>query len=207
MLMKLLGSRTTHTASLHDSKSVEQGHRKLLPPFYNYEHLQYPLHHTQLVGIYFAASWCPMSTPVTRMLDEYLGSVLMPPPPPEEKTKAPQQKRPELSIVYVSSDKSEAEMKQYAKPNWFVVPYDSNERNDLKRHFSVCARVELEELKMERKFEIPTLVLLDGHTQGVLTTNGVHDLYDRGSQALDYWLDLLHKMREIDEHDVGKGGC
>lgn len=203
LLMRLFGGgggRITTTKTLHhDNNKVDQSHRRLLPPLYQFNSLQYPLHHSQLVGLYFAASWCSMSTPVTRMLDEYFGSVLMPPPPPGEKDKAPQQQKPALSIVYISSDKKEEEMKQYVKPNWFVVPFDpATERSDLKRHFSVCARVELAELEMERKFEIPTLIILDGQTQGVLTTSGVQDLYERGAQAIDYWLDLLHKMREME---------
>jgi hypothetical protein len=165
-------------------------------PYSQFTSLEYPLKHSRLVGLYFAASWCPMSTQPTNELDEYFGDTLL--PPPSDDLSPPIQRVP-LSIVYVSSDGSEDELLKYQRANWISVPFDSDERTGLKKEFSVCAKRELEVLQMERKFEIPTLIILDSETHGILSTNGVEDLKEYGSKALDHWVELSDLVRALEE--------
>jgi hypothetical protein len=166
-------------------------------PLNQYASLEYPFKHSRLVGLYFGALWCPMSSHPSNQLDQFFGDVLLPPP---SSIKSPPIQRTPLSIVYVSSDKTEQQMIAYQKRNWISVPFDSDERTALKKEFSVCAERELSVLGMnERKYEIPTLVILDGETHGIITTNGVEDLEEYGSKALDHWMDLFHLIRALED--------
>jgi len=157
-------------------------------PLQEFESLQYALRNSQLVGLYFAASWCPHSTPVTALLDEHFRDIILPPPEGENPKNLPQ--RHGFSIVYVSSDRDAKEMKGYIQPNWMAVPFESEDRTALKGHFKTCAKRELNELGFERKHEIPTLIILSGATHEVLTFHGVKDVKEYGSQAIDHWMEL-----------------
>jgi hypothetical protein len=65
----------------------------------------------ELVGLYFAASWCPMSTgPTNPLLGDIFGDLLVSDPS-------------KFALVYVSSDKDQESMEQYMKPNWIAVPF------------------------------------------------------------------------------------
>jgi hypothetical protein len=163
--------------------------------------LQYALSNSFLVGLYFAASWCPMSTPVTNLLDELFRDILVK-PTGDSLTGG-------LSIVYVSSDQSQEQFDHYIKPNWMSVPFENvQERSDLKRHFATCAKREMEELGMQtRDREIPSLIILAADTRQVLTYSGVQDIQERGVAAIDHWLEmkrlaeaLEHKFDVHDEH-------
>ena len=131
---------------------------------------------TEIVALYFAASWCPMSTPVTNQLDELFRDEL------DDSS---------FAILYVSSDKDAASFESYPKPGWHTVPFESaddDERAGLKRHFRTCAKREMERLGVGRRDgEIPRLIVLDGGRQRVLTGNGVRDVRERGAAALDHW--------------------
>ena len=89
-----------------------------------------------LVGLYFAASWCPMSTPVTSMLSgdmmpEAIGAAINP-----SETVGAKSGKSLIDIVYVSSDETEEQMDGYIDSewtNWKSVPFDSDERTELKR--------------------------------------------------------------------------
>lgn len=159
------------------------------PPLAKFTHLKFALEHSKIVLLYFAASWCPMSTPVSVLLDKVFGSnnlVLGP-----EDTSPEDRTGKTLSIVYVSSDSDQEEYDSYlVGRNWLSVPFSSGQRADLKRHFATCAHRELKELGIDRKQEIPTIIVLDGRSQGVLTTAGVDDLDRLGAGAMDHWLDL-----------------
>lgn len=163
-------------------------------PLSEFETVNNALEHVNLVGIYFAASWCPMSTPITNQLEEYFSSV----PnllynPGESKTQ-----KHEFAIVNVSSDTSQSAMEDYLRPGWIGVPFDSTETVALKKHFSVCAKREMAALGFERKFEIPTLIILDGESHGTITTNGVYDLEVGGSSALDRWIYMQTVIRGLE---------
>ena len=160
----------------------EQAEQVRAMPLSQFPTVSDALKHANLVGLYFAASWCPMSTPITNLLGESFAPDLL--------YTGQESENQQLAIVHVSSDVTESDMQDYLKPGWIAVPFGSAEQDSLKRHFSVCAKRELEELGMDRKYEIPTLIILDGETHGVITTNGAHDLEEEGKQALDHWVEL-----------------
>jgi len=152
-------------------------------PLDRFSELQYALEHSKLVLLYFAASWCPMSTPISDALDEAFGKgdVLL--------TRNGQKKT--LSIVYVSSDETLEEYTEYTrKRHWLPIPFESPEKNQLKRHFATCAHRELEELQFDRKHEIPTGIVIESRTQGIITTNGADDVEEMGAGALEHWLKM-----------------
>lgn len=157
--------------------------------------LSWALNHADLVGLYFAAQWCPMSTPVTQKLGQHFPDTILLPPPTQNANPS----HHTFAIVYVSSDTTQGEMNQYVKPNWIAIPMEEDERMALKKHFSVCAKRELQELDMERKFEIPSLFILDGATHGLITTNGAQDVLHRGAMVLEYWKELQLKIRGMEQ--------
>jgi hypothetical protein len=178
-------------------------------PLSKFESLQYPLSQAKMVGLYFAASWCPMSTPVTEMLDEYFGDILLPPTPPErlssrhdpiplEDVLRDGDESTPLSIVFVSSDTVEEKFQQYIRRNWIAVPFHSPERTSLKKHFLVCSKPEVERLGIHRKFEIPTLIILDSGTHAILSHTGAEDVAEYGEKVIDYWMDIRNLARGLE---------
>jgi len=158
--------------------------------------LSFALQKSELVALYFAAQWCPMSTPVTISLDmafshfDLLDSSEMQNGPStigEKKT---------LSVVYVSSDKNLEQYQSYLEnKNWLAVPYDSVERTDIQKYFSTCARIEIESLGIDRKHEIPTIIVIDAAKQLIVTTEGAKDVVDMGERALKHWEELQYSFR------------
>mmetsp|Transcript_34825 Transcript_34825/g.80505 ORF Transcript_34825/g.80505 Transcript_34825/m.80505 type:complete len:290 (-) Transcript_34825:39-908(-) len=154
-----------------------------------------PLGESEIVGLYFGAGWCGMTTPITPLLNEVYGSVLS-----QMDSKA---ERKPLSIVYVSSDSSEGAMKNYIQKagslDWIrFLPYDHEDRNNLKRHFSVCSMGEISTIlgeKGRRKHEIPALILLEGISGRVLSQDGVDYLRDRRVKNAEdvriHWKELI----------------
>ena len=73
---------------------------------------------------------------------------------------------------------------------WGMVPFDSEERNELKRKYGACAGAEVSSLGMvgKRKYGIPTLVLIDCETEEILSFDGVQDVMS--GSLLQKW-DLL----------------
>jgi len=152
-------------------------------PLSKFSELSFALRNSDLVALYFAASWCPMSTPVSVALDKSFGNkgVLL----------TPNGGRNTLAVVYVSSDKTLDEYDGYLhNRDWLAVPFDSPQRSELKRHFSTCAHRELEELGIDRKHEIPTIIVIDSKTHGIITTNGADDVDKMGDGALKHWKDM-----------------
>ena len=169
-------------------------------PLEHFPTLQYPLANANLVGLYFAASWCRFSLPATEALDELFGEIIL--PPLDQEDGPPEEKAP-LAIVHVSSDKKKDEYEEYVRKNWIPVPFDSHEQTALKRHFSTCAKYEVESLGLERQYEIPTLLIIDSKTQTVLTANGVDDLEEYEDNALDHWKELQNLVRAMEEKYAG----
>ena len=162
---------------LDSSKFYEQR------PLDQFSELKYALEHSKIVLLYFAASWCTMSTPISDALDEAFGKgdVLL----------TRNGKKKNLSIVYISSDETLEEYKEYTrKRHWLPIPFDSPEKNEIKRHFATCAQKELDELQFDRKHELPTGIVIDSRTQGIITTNGADDVDEMGAGALEHWLKM-----------------
>ena len=177
-------------------------------PLSEFPSIQYALDHSDIVLLYFAASWCPMSTPITQLLDEKFGDILLPPPDETaSKTKnlkvlqntLNKQRRP-ISLVYVSSDETEAQMKEYARRHWITIPFATDERANLKKHFKVAAKREMGLLEMEsRLYEIPSIIIVSGESHNVVTTHGVQELKEKGSEALIHWIKLLHTVKALED--------
>jgi hypothetical protein len=183
VLHRMLGSRFT-VVETYSSALLDEN----ADPLDQFPSVQYALQNSKIVLLYFAASWCPMSTPVTKMIDEKLGDLLL--PPQNGDNSAPEEVH-DLSLVFISSDRNDAEMQQYIRRNWMAVPFDSKDRNNIKRHFETCAKKEMSALKIARKREIPTLIVLAGHSRQVLTYAGVDELREKGEHAVDHWMQLL----------------
>jgi len=154
---------------------------------------------SQLVGLYFGASWCPDTTPVSELFDDEIDDLLLAPSSEEET------RRSSVSLVYVSSDDDEAQMQDYMEGRaWTGLPYNSLDRNELKKHFKTAARVEMEELGIEeREFHIPTLIVIDAATQKVLTYSGIQDVQESGSEAIGLWQMLSSATNALESTDLG----
>ncbi|CAB9517593.1 nucleoredoxin-like [Seminavis robusta] len=171
-------------------------------PLSDYPSIQYALENSDIVLLYFAASWCPMSTPITKLLDEKFGDILLHPEGTDDESTRSinNQRRRPISLVYVSSDESEVKMKAYSRKNWIDVPFQSEERTTLKKHFKVAAKREMEVLNMpSRLYEIPAIIVVSGESHNVLTTHGVDDLREKGSEALIHWIKLLHTIKALED--------
>ena len=142
------------TSNMITSSSSIQDYSRLFPT------LEYPFQHSALVGLYFAASWCPMSTVPTQQLDTYYGNILLKPPrklrlcnesksdtsgcpfppkpfsqqQPKQQAKKSARLAP-LSIVYASSDKTLKEWKLFCRQhkNWFAVPFEDGSNSSTPR--------------------------------------------------------------------------
>jgi len=122
---------------------------------------------SKVLGLYFSSAWCPDCTPCTPALKQIFESQSA--------------EQPKFSVVYVSSDRSEQQMMDcYTNSHgkWGYVPFESDERNELKRKFGACAGAEVMALNMagQRKYGIPTLVLIDCETEEVLSFDGIQDV-------------------------------
>mmetsp|Transcript_25530 Transcript_25530/g.61388 ORF Transcript_25530/g.61388 Transcript_25530/m.61388 type:complete len:282 (+) Transcript_25530:126-971(+) len=198
-ILSLLGLRTEHKhTGEHDISSLPDDHRHLSPrsnnlpsslPLSKFTELSLALENSDMVALYFAASWCPMSTPISLALDEAFGK--------NDMLLTPGGERKTLSVVYVSSDKTLDQYNGYLHDrNWISIPFESPQRNQLKRHFSTCAHRELDELGMDRKHEIPTIIVIDSQTQGVITTSGASDVEQMGAGSLDHWRSMQEWIRK-----------
>jgi Thioredoxin-like len=175
--------------------SPEERHRKLTSSdFYTqFPSLRPILSEYVVVGLYFAAAWCPMSTTVTELLHDTFAATMA---TTIDTTISSGQNDPEKSspqkpfaLVYISSDVSVVQFDGYRKPWWHYIPYDqAEERRSIKQYLRTCARKEMEGLNITapRDAEIPHLDIL---RHGVLLTRaGIADVRARGSTAIAYWL-------------------
>mmetsp|Transcript_8837 Transcript_8837/g.14696 ORF Transcript_8837/g.14696 Transcript_8837/m.14696 type:complete len:248 (-) Transcript_8837:47-790(-) len=149
--------------------------------------LAYPLANAKLVALYFGASYCEDN----RLLrDSFLRDERLLPqegslPWSSEKEKYP------LAIVYISSDDVEG------SSQWIHVN-DKKERKYLKQKFRVGTAQEAKELKMEAKFPVPSLFVIDSESNGVMTPMGLVDLKEKGADALKEWLQFQTNIAGID---------
>jgi|AntRauTorckE5430_2_1112549.scaffolds.fasta_scaffold02618_1 nucleoredoxin len=129
---------------------------------------------SKVLGLYFSSAWCPDCTPITPALKRVYES----------------QPADKFSVVYVSSDRSNEQMMksfETSHGNWGVIPFESEERSGLKKKYGACAGAEVVQLGMmgQRKYGIPTLVLIDCETQEVLSFDGVQDVIN--GDLLNKW--------------------
>lgn len=115
-----------------------------------------------IVGIYFAAGWCPACAEFTPTLVSAYG----------ELTKAGKS----FEIVLVSLDASSADMLTHMRNRgmaWLAIPYDSARIRALIDRYGVEW--------------IPTLVILD-NDRTIITKGGRDDIVVKGAAAFDDWL-------------------
>jgi thiol-disulfide isomerase/thioredoxin len=135
----------------------------------------------KIVGLLFAASWCPDCTDVIPAIGKVMDTA--------EEAGNPIG----LSIIYVSSDNDEDSILQFKPKSLLHIPYDAvEERSELKRKYQTCASKETSILDMKetRKHGIPTLILLEASTGSVFTEHGVDDVMNnptRPFQVLELW--------------------
>jgi len=180
-------SSSSHQIQQQRDPRTTSGHSAL--PLSQFSDLSFALQNSDLLALYFAASWCPMSTPISLALDSAFGK--------HEMLLNRQGGKNTLSLVYVSSDQTLEQYNGYLhNRNWMAIPFDSSQRSELKRHFSTCAHRELEELGIDRKHEIPTIIVIDTQTQGIITTNGADDIERMGEGALEHWKEMQTWIRK-----------
>lgn len=112
----------------------------------------------KIVGVYFSAHWCPPCRGFTPKLVSFRN-----------------QNASDFEVVFVSSDKSEAEMKGYMAETgmkWPAVKYGSAPANSLKQRFKVSG--------------IPTLVILSPAGK-IINPNGRSDVQNSPDTCLDTW--------------------
>ena len=159
-----------------------------------YSSLEYALANTDIILLYFAASWCSMSTPVTRQIGEIFSDsndILSDPSKSEKKSS-----KSKLAIVYVSSDTNEKEALKYGSENWIRVPFESSDRTQLKRHFHTCAASEAKLLNVHRKHGIPNAIVIDSKTHDVISDRGMKDLTTHSTKVIEYWSGLLSDEKQ-----------
>ncbi|DBA02836.1 TPA: hypothetical protein N0F65_006626, partial [Lagenidium giganteum] len=102
------------------------------------------------LALYFAAHWCPNCRDFQPALNDFYAKV-----------NATEQ---QFDIVFVGSDASEEDQVAHFKDHhgaWWMIPYNNELRNDLKRKYGVCAMKEQQAVGVtERKNGIPSLVVV-----------------------------------------------
>jgi hypothetical protein len=105
-----------------------------------------------------------------------------------------------LSVVYVSSDRSEAQMKksmEQSHGSWLCVPYGDIDQNaNIKRHYSICAGSERAALQIpaDKRTGIPALVLVDTATQEIITMMDGPDMLDKFTDTPDTFVSDISAM-------------
>lgn len=145
--------------------------------------LVYPLANAKLVALYFGASFYEE----TRLLrDSFLWDERLLP-----QEGLPISGKYDLAIIYISSDDVEG------SSQWIHV-LDYAEKIALKRKFKVGTPQEALELKIDVKFSVPSLVVIDSASNGVMTPMGIVDLKERGSKVLEGWLQFQNTIQGVD---------
>jgi hypothetical protein len=135
-----------------------------------------------ILGVLFAAAWCPDCTDVVPAIGKLLATI------PDQSV---------IEIYYVSSDTNESELHHFVPKSIRVIPFGGHgaqQRADLKRHFQVCAQKEMNDLGISvRKSGIPTLLLIETTTGRILTEQGVEDVMHAkcAESVLRKWAGLL----------------
>jgi len=119
----------------------------------------------KVIGIYFSAHWCPPCKSFTPILAQAYNEMK------EEDADG-------LEIVFVSSDQSQQQFEEYyGEMPWVAVPFGDERKGQLGSKFSVTG--------------IPMLVIVNGSTGEVISTNGRGDVASQGPGALQGWLSKL----------------
>ena len=115
---------------------VVKGEQRLEEKLNALPYLSSILKNTEIVALYFAASWCPMSTPVTQKLVEEFHVDMLGMSSNGVAASEDSSQLAQLEIVYVSSDDNADEAQHYISPEWKwrSVPFEADERTEIKRY-------------------------------------------------------------------------
>jgi Thioredoxin-like len=144
-----------------------------------------------ILGVLFAAAWCPDCADVVPAIGQLLTAI------PDQSV---------IEIYYVASDTSEHEMHAFVPASLRVIPFAAaDQRADLKRHFQVCAAKEMNDLGLStRKSGIPTLLLIETATGRILSDAGVdHVMHGKCAESIfRKWAALLDDAKDEIRTDV-----
>ena len=131
----------------------------------------------KFVLLYFSAGWCPPCTQFQQLLKDFYNEANI-----DEKV---------VEIVYVSSDKSEAEFKEtYAKMPWLTYRWESGQHAALKDKFDIVG--------------VPVVLVLHAKTGFLVSTKGRKDICELSINCLKNWTNELPAMIERKKHlDAG----
>ena len=93
-----------------------------------------------------------------------------------------------IEIIYISSDKTEADFKEtYAKMPWLTFPYSSDHHANLKKKYEIIG--------------VPMVYVLDAQSGFLITQKGRKDICDLGVSCMKNWEeeypDMLKKMEHL----------
>ncbi|WKX94880.1 hypothetical protein Q1695_011834 [Nippostrongylus brasiliensis] len=115
----------------------------------------------KVVGLYFSAHWCPPCRQFTPVLRDFYGEL---------------EDSGEFEVVFVSFDRSEADLKKYmdeAHGDWYYVPFGSPKIQELATKYGVSG--------------IPALIIIKGDGKEI-TKNGRADVQGKPPKAaLSAW--------------------
>lgn len=174
-----------HGDSLHEAQ-------KVFLMTSQYPSLQEALSRAPILGLYFAAGWCDDCWEATPLLEKVLLR--------QQKMENFGDNDKLLEVVYVSSDKSAAEMAKFKPKSFLEIPYTAqDEIVRLKRFFSTCAKKEMDQVGItedQRKHGTPTLILIESASGRILSEDGVDHfmnpkIKNKPLQVLEAWKQLL----------------
>ena len=131
----------------------------------------------KFIALYFSAHWCGPCRAFTPELVKFRDNCV--------------KKNLPFEVVFVSSDKSKDEMKEYMtgeKMKWLAIPYASPLRGKMSSQFKVGG--------------IPTLILLDGKGN-VVSANARWDVALLGNDAYKRWQSPNYKPLTYDDAKKG----
>ena len=124
------------------------------------------------VALYFSAHWCPPCRKFTPLLKDVYNEV--------------NENQKQFEVIYVPSDKTEEEMTKYHEEehgDWFRIPFsETTLRESLRDYFGKKFDTKTNELV---RSGIPCLVILDDDLSTVKAYDGVSEIQNLGSMAVE----------------------
>jgi len=162
-----------------------------------------PFARAPIVGLYFCASWCDDCWKATPIVEKVISNQTC-----DDNHESDSDDTCVVEVVYVSSDATAEDMAAYRPRVFSEIPFENElERANLKRHFGVCAKKEMDALDMsdsDRKHGTPTFILLESSTGRILTEYGVSNCMKGGSaqDVLAGWRRMV--LDQEDEEDLSE---
>lgn len=130
----------------------------------------------KMVALYFSGRWCPNCRDFQPALNAFYDEV--------------NAEKKQLEIVFVGSDACAEDQLAHLKDhqgNWWMIPFEHESRNELKRKYGVCAAKEQQQVGVtDRKNGIPSLVIVQ-HNGDVVDLEGADKVEMKGKKAFESW--------------------